>query len=913
MVETDNQKQDQDSLQEQKSKLKIFRRKFYFAIKKRFDAKRYYSFKDIEALPFIARVVYGIRNSLVELGLLEIKKMKEDYKEKELDVIKSEKKGDKKQTVTDSELRKIKVISPTSLAKKLLGVMFVFIAFVTFSVYLIFIQAGSQTVSESEFLKTLLKVDEFDGGLVPYSKDNMNYKVFYSLVNVTYMNLTNLSYTVFLSKQPFKTNVFILELNPLVYHQYQESYLGFVNLLKQKLADSGIYPVMIELEDLEEISENSILIIPVNYIPIEFLENKGKLIKDLLSKDILIFYVGDSFDRAVKSDGKVVQTSMNSEYDTGIKMLKKGTPGYSNQESNLQKLSKLKLMSREYIVLGDQSSMKVLDNGLQMIVSETGLGGIIFFPVPLSVGWGSIEDSVDDVSQVLINLEYYSYYKKSKGNLTEEANIVLVDNLDYNLDSLYYAIIFQGITSTNTEYKKLLFHRTVTEHEGMLYFEPPQGYAFIVSNLISEIKPVLTLDFNEFTNELSDVYLHIYQGEKKLHTQKLQGGPFLVNLKIIGKQVDLPVPPGGYVIVASKDMEETKVIGKTYVMLDEPMVLPFIGIGDWAKGKFNFSIVSKTTNKLYPVDYVDIYYDSRYIGRVNGSSFDVSINEAATVGEHTFRFVFLPKDKQIEEKKRYSIELKLNYLKPYIWYEDPIYLVMLIGAFIFVFVSRLIRAPEEKMYYLTVPDFPLSKINKVKVKPEFILGLFQRANRKYGWEYMPLTIEELKKTIYDMDVKGKKLIINDYNLEIILSSLIEKGLIKRYRNYYCPSAWESNSLYDVKYLSVIRMIREKALSLAIKYELKLEPDKPNFTFVFSTKEVYLFVISEKSQTSFHMLPYLMREEVILVLGDLEDKNRFIESLYSDDVRYMDLKIAFLKKTLKIMTVDEVINYLSSYK
>ncbi|MEM4367962.1 MAG: hypothetical protein QXO21_02980 [Candidatus Anstonellales archaeon] len=891
-----------------KQKLKIFRRKFFFTIKKRFFAKRTYKYTDISQLPLIPKIVYGIKESLEQSGLIETKIKQEP-------IIGKEKEAKKTIKQKDEELRKIKVISPTSLAKKLLGVMLIFIAFISFSIYLIMVQAGMMPISESLYLKTKFDVVELDNGLIPFRKDNVNSQIFYSLVNVTAMNITNMSYRILISNKPIYANVYVLHLNPSIYSQYQESYLAFVNLLKKKFSDSGIYVHEVEMEDLDDIADNSILIIPVNYIPAEFIQNDAKLLRVLFNKGIFIFYIGDTFDKVVTNEGKIIQMSYDS-YEFRIKFAKKGSNEYNQRVGEIPKISdSLNIKSREYIILTSSDNLKITADGLQYIYRDEKGSGILFFPVALSSGWDKIEDAVDDVFNVYASFSYYPVIQKGFGNLNSGSNILLIEDLNPNFDNLYYIAIFNANATSGTEYRKILFHRVEALQKGVVYLEPPKGKSNLVSNLISSEKSLITIDFVELSNELSDVYLHIYSGEQKLYTQKLKGGPFLVNLKIIGKEIDLPVPPGGYVIVATKDEQGNIIIGKTYVKIDEPEIIPLFDLNSWQEGRFNFSIVSKSSKQPYSFDKVDVYFDNRFVGSYNTSPFMARLNEPAEQGEHTFKFVFSSNEfaNKISDDKKYTLSLTMNYIKPYNWYEDPNSLIAFGISVFFVIVSRFIKPPEEKIFYLTVPDFPQSKINKVKVKPDFFIALFDRVNRRYGWQYMPLTIEELKKAIYDLDLKGKKLIVNDYNLELVLNALVERGLIKKYKYYFCPTEWEEKTKFDIEYLTIIRMIRETALSLAIKYQINLEHDRPNFIFTFPTKEIFVFAYSKNKNLSIVLLPYLSREEVILVFGDIEEKNNFIDSIYSDNLTDTQIKIAYLNNNLKLITVDEVKKYLLFYK
>lgn len=103
---------------------------------------------------------------------------------------------------------------------------------------------------------------------------------------------------------------------------------------------------------------------------------------------------------------------------------------------------------------------------------------------------------------------------------------------------------------------------------------------------------------------------------------------------------------------------------------------------------------------------------------------------------------------------------------------------MAVIAIIAVVIAFYVKRPEKQMFSLDIPDFPPVSAVKIPMESQKVLAVFEKVNKDYSWKNMPLTLSEIKKGIEELSYGGKKIIIGEYNLEMILDKLIARGLVK---------------------------------------------------------------------------------------------------------------------------------------
>ncbi|NPA22147.1 MAG: hypothetical protein GXN92_01025 [Candidatus Micrarchaeota archaeon] len=244
----------------------------------------------------------------------------------------------------------------------------------------------------------------------------------------------------------------------------------------------------------------------------------------------------------------------------------------------------------------------------------------------------------------------------------------------------------------------------------------------------------------------------------------------------------------------------------------------------------------------------------------------------------------------------------------------PERIALLVIAALIYGVSVFLRRKEEPIYTIDIPDFPPQSTVKVEVSEDEMKELFDFINRYYKWEYMPLEKEELEFGLSQKKPELADAVIDDYTFSIFLDELIHRGLIKESRGYYGLVDWEKESGFTIEQLAMYRILRDKAIELAIPiefnldrskgYHAKLELYNPVYIYFYHPKEFYYIV---------NNLPkFVGKGELVVLFDDYEQKERFKTQLYEGTVAADYLKFLINSGVVKLYTIDEFLEDLKKY-
>jgi hypothetical protein len=167
-------------------------------------------------------------------------------------------------------------------------------------------------------------------------------------------------------------------------------------------------------------------------------------------------------------------------------------------------------------------------------------------------------------------------------------------------------------------------------------------------------------------------------------------------------------------------------------------------------------------------------------------------------------------------------------------------MIMFLIAGIIYAAGFLIKRNEELPYSIDVPDFAPVEYNTLQLTEEEILKSFDTISDYYKWKYIPLKLEEIKRGI-SMYLGRTDLIINDFNLEIVLATLEREGLIEEESGFYIKKEWLKTG-FTKEQLVAFRLIRDAAISNAVQFK-NLTRSLPNTKLMFPWQEFWIYLYS----------------------------------------------------------------------
>jgi hypothetical protein len=644
-------------------------------------------------------------------------------------------------------------------------------------------------------------------------------------------------------------------------------------------------------EDISNVN-NSIIIIPTGRIP-AFLLNKGinekqYSLKEVFKKNNTIIYIGLDFDTAI-SRGNLVRlsgldiSSFSLNYtDTKIK----GNFFHTNGSFVLNNANTFDIASYR----------KILFVGWDKNITGT------FVVIPsLLDSWPSPKIAAQDVARFIFfapwvdKLAYSNYTSRGRGVIYLFAKPLTTIQRDANVS----AFLDLYVSFSNFETYKRVYLQ-IPKPKAVVVSLPPTGLIFSVVD-INYTVPTGMDELFPFIQILNSTAEEVYK------TPLPRIPPRLERVTTFAGSVPLNVKPGEY-LVRLVNMNGD-VLGNAYIVVPE-FSIRISGV-DWQRNTFNFSITSlglpvdttrcpicKVTSITMEKDgrLLDLY-TQRNLSIVNGIlSYTLPQGAILESGKYTIKVNILGLIYPI------SVEKPSGYILP----TEVIY--PSIAAAVALLLYVLTKRPEAVIYAIDVPDFLPREKEKVKVKKEEFLKLFDKLNQKYRWRYMPITIEELK-TICMQELRhaGEPLIVNELNLQFILSQLEEEGKIKKVEDLYMPAEW--TKLYNEKYLAIFRKLRSFFVSRSIHFTELGQSEQSDMEIIYNGEKYFLtFFVSKESLKNLKLIEGCKHILVFLNEQELED---FKQSIFlSSSFQASLLRLAIFSQKLFLVAASR--DFLSKF-
>jgi hypothetical protein len=300
--------------------------------------------------------------------------------------------------------------------------------------------------------------------------------------------------------------------------------------------------------------------------------------------------------------------------------------------------------------------------------------------------------------------------------------------------------------------------------------------------------------------------------------------------------------PGDYIV---KVYDSSGMLGSTYLHVKE--------IGIVQEGTLDIRTIFGITVDGEPLKTGDVYVslngaDEERYPVIDGT---VAIPVRLQGGQNVFRVRYLEykEDIVVERGQEGTLETYVKY-GPFI----GLFLVV-------VYVAASMR--KKPKYALKIEAAAKQERNVLEVEAKDITGCMKAIEEKFGWEKVPVRLSEIGYEIRKQITDGADIMEGD--LEMILRSLEERGLVERYGEYYQLSGWG-----DVKKNVLMRQARD----VLVKNGVKFRKGKKGM-------ELDSFVISAEYFES--------SRKLVLIFDGEEDLRKFMRGLKGAEKAAIEIK------------------------
>jgi len=641
-----------------------------------------------------------------------------------------------------------------------------------------------------------------------FTYDNAQSIAAYALVNYLVANATsaNISIATYASN-PIR-QVYLVNVSNYCYRCFSEQSV-FQNL-SSYLADYGLIfnsssISMISMQNLSQVRNGSIVIVPSGLIPFPMLENYSQSIFMLLDRGDIVIYVGQAFNRSLGGNGVIFQTFQVSPSlaDKLAAYSLVTAPMAQANASNLQAALSSKIFNKPSFFF----SKGYLYNGISYVNSANGT--MISFSNYSTSAWRNASSFAASLVSAIssafwINMLAYGYENVTIGSSTvgvfTNSTAVPISSKS-TLNNSYSVVRLAASNATATVYRVAAFRQKYISNGTI-------GLPSVVAE--AQSVPVYVS-----LNSSSPIMLHIdlYNSNLTYVSSIPFQGQFPPGRIALVKYISFKMPSGTYIAVlrnATNGNYSAAIFSLAPITIT-PVVL------DFKNSTFVFKISSDgmpVSNTSFSATLNGVYNTSGSI--INGTLiYALPRGTIISYGKQVFKFNMFGE----------TISYSTTYSKE-VLHLPTFYIEFGVVVIAVVMLNLILKPPNRDEYYIDVPSFPSEKKDVVKVKASDIMNIFERVNYYYHWSYMPLTIGEIKNGVSQyIRYNNMPVSITSQNAQQILSQLINSGDVVSSHGYYAPASWVSLSKQNIEYLTVFRMLRDYCVSHAMLFtELNMEPD-----------------------------------------------------------------------------------------
>ncbi|RME79794.1 MAG: hypothetical protein D6769_01385, partial [Methanobacteriota archaeon] len=665
-----------------------------------------------------------------------------------------------------------------------------------------------------------------------------------------------------------------------------------VDSLQEELVKRGLVASVISsTQSFTQLKSESILIVPSDYLP----DSMVSRIDVLRSKNILLFLI--SKDPSVQKS-YVGQTKFVSDFWT--------SEGVSFKPS-LKKSQALSLSYAEYEVEGASNTIYDVS---YFVLSKSGMR-YLFLPVSVDASIsnyykGGKKGALSDILKVFDAYIRSSVgdkvdYSVSGGNYTFYADWK-PEQSSNKLEKLESFNALLTVTSANRTYYVPL--EVSKDYPGYAHFQLPMP---VLPYNITNEESLIELFLNPKENAYKRVKLLVYDPSNNVVDERdvNDAVPIPPNIPFKATYINKNLSTGTY-ILSFVDARTAHTYARTVLEIGQ---LEVKGEPDFDKGVINFTFYvggRPTQVSQATISYKD--FKKTYTG-VQSAPFDLSEYFKGSIPSGTYDFKV-----DVEGAVTQTVTLKRVPRTNIGALLKPTNIAMLLISAAFYVFAMFIKRKEELPFSIDIPDFAPVEYDTKEITEEQLIEAFEQVNKFYKWKFSPLNLDEIKKGISTV-LGDNELVLNDFNLEIVLNHAIASGKLIEKDGYYLPSSWQDYG-FTPDQLVMFRKIRDVCVDLAIPFKpLSKSFPSTTLTFPWQKFDIYLYSPYNKASLIKSILSRVgdeTRAQIILFSSE-EELDKF-EKVLSDGTQQSSLLRSYIDNELVfIFTIDDLIKHIKQLK
>ncbi len=332
------------------------------------------------------------------------------------------------------------------------------------------------------------------------------------------------------------------------------------------------------------------------------------------------------------------------------------------------------------------------------------------------------------------------------------------------------------------------------------------------------------------------------------------------------KSFSLPVPPGQYIAYLRGNHDQPYAAA----LVNVPNInIGFDGINT-ANNSFKFTLTS--LGRQLPNVTATISLNNNYTQILksdqNGTLvYALPANKTIPAAMLNFSFTMFG-GSQLFQYNNKGISITIN--KQYYYFAVALIIVLL--------EVTLIRAPVRDEFYIDIPSLPEPQKIPIKLKPDELVGVFDKLNLYYHWRFMPLSKEEFRLAISSNIRSGSMPISLTFNnVDLMLTELAGHGFIVGIDGLYAPSQWMAQSKHDMIYLATFKKMRVYLVSHAHIFTDLDKSESADIVTTLHNEKAYIVIYSKTSK--FQKIPVYKNAKTYLVFLNSDMLEEFTRNLY----------------------------------
>ncbi|MEM2963139.1 MAG: hypothetical protein QXN01_01450 [Candidatus Anstonellales archaeon] len=681
---------------------------------------------------------------------------------------------------------------------------------------------------------------------------------------------------------PLPRQVFILQTKS---HQ-AETYQTFRSKLEELLTLNEISVNDVTYAQLKSLPPRSVLIIPTGYFPTKLFESSF-FYQDLLSKGIIIIYIGLPFDRILNDEGIPIVSS--KELLSSLPFIfERPTP--SDED--------FRLFDPQYSV-APRIASQIAKTKIYGSISALALNSsyFVFLPQTLDGGWRrNGETAAEDISRLISNYAWQNVLAKSEVQLMVEnstSDTVYIYSPPLLPSEIFSIIRFEGESPDGQKISRRVDLALSKKQNSNIYVKG--GSSFLPTYLTGQ-KIRLILDFKESGGGQRKLFLQTIKDGQVIKSEQVQEG--LTNLQSpLPFDYDSSLPSGIYIL---RVVDSTnRVYAQAQVEVEDFSV--YVANQDFKNGNFSFSFTSSKEEKI-PFQRLKVSVDGKFEKEIQPSTVLLYYVPNLPPGTHNFTFEF---------DGGFKKSIQIEYILQKQFYENPLIIFMGMLTILFFAIGTYLRKPEKQLLVIDIPEFPPISQIKIPIKKDQVLELFDTVNKTYQWRYMPLSLEDLKSGFRKLKHNGSPIIIGDYNLERILLQIQNRtGEVKEVLGFWCLKRWETEAKRSLKNLSLFRHVRDVLITKAIKFSRPTSNEEADVKFSISGRE-YAICFFEDDSSAYRALCSISEYPTILLFENSIVLEEFSKRLTSTTPLAVRIKLEVASKRLFLISLEQLPSFIDS--